>query len=195
MAHYRPSLEDFKKLTERGNLVPIFRQLLSDQMTPVVAYRRLVRNDARSAPSFLLESVVGGERQARYSFMGAQPLAEIVARGHKVRRRFANQTTEYRSDDPMGEAARITSDWNLAPLPGVPGFTGGWVGFAGYDTIRYSEGEKLTRPPADDRKLPDLHLGLYRRVVAFDHVRKTVLAINHVLLTEHATIEAAYEVG
>jgi anthranilate synthase component 1 len=195
MAHYRPSLDEFKQLATRGNLVPLYRQLLGDQMTPVVAYRRLVRPDPRKAPSFLLESVVGGERQARYSFMGAQPLGEIIAYGHKVRRRMGGDVTEYRSDDPMAEAARVTAEWKLAPAPGLPGFTGGWVGFAGYDTIRYSEGEKLTKPPADDRKLPDLHFGLYRQVVAFDHVRKTVLVINHVLLTEHATVEAAYAAG
>ncbi len=69
------------------------------------------------------------------------------------------------------------------------------MGFAGYDTVRYLEGEKLPSPPPDDRHLPDLHMGLYRQVVAFDDVQKVVLAITHVLLDEHASIEAAYAAG
>ena len=81
-------------------------------------------------------------------------------------------------------------------VEGLPDFTGGWVGLAGYDTVRYLEGEKLAylhRP--DDRNLPDLHMGLYRQVVAFDHVQKTMLVMTHILLSEHVSIEAAYEAG
>ncbi len=197
MVHYRPNLEEFKRLAHRGNLVPVYRQIVADQMTPVVAYRRLVRPDVRQAPSFLLESVVGGERQARYSFMGAQPIGQILAYGTKVRRTLGKQTVEYTCADPMSEMHKLTAAWNLAPLDGsgLPDFTGGWVGFAGYDTIRYSEGEKLTNPPRDDRHLPDMQFGLYREVVAFDHVRKTILAINHVLIDEHDNVEVAYHAG
>ncbi|MBI1375057.1 MAG: anthranilate synthase component I [Phycisphaera sp.] len=195
MKHYRPDIETFRTLAESGNLVPIYRQVFSDQLTPVIAYRRLVKPDDRHAPSFLLESVVGGERQARYSFMGAQPLREIIAYGDKVRDRRGNEVVEHQCADPLAEPARITADWKLARAEGLPDFTGGWVGYAGYDTVRYVEGEKLDTPPDDDRKLPDMHVGLYRQVVAFDHVHKTVLAINHVLLDEHEDVDAAYDAG
>jgi len=195
MIHHRPEFEQFKQLAQRGNLVPIYRQLFSDALTPVSAYRRLVHNDPRTAPSFLLESVEGGERAARYSFMGAQPLAEIIAYGHQVTRRVGDQTEQYTCDDPLLEPARFTESWTYAGLDVLPDFNGGWVGYAGYDTIRYAESEKLTAPPTDDRKLPDMHFGLYRQVVAFDHAHKTVLAIGHVLLDEHDSIEAAYEAG
>jgi anthranilate synthase component 1 len=195
MAIFRPSLERFRQLARQGNLVPIYRQLMSDQLTPVLAYRRLVKPDDRMAPSFLLESVVGGERIARYSFMGAQPLAEIIAHDRQVTRRFGAETATFTSDDPLKEMARLNEKWKLANVPELPDFTGGWVGYAGYDTVRYAEGEKLDAPPTDDRKLPDLHMGLYRQVVAFDHVHKMVLAINHVLLDEHASVDAAYEAG
>ncbi|MHB1155362.1 MAG: anthranilate synthase component I [Phycisphaerales bacterium] len=195
MVMYRPDFERFAALARRGNLIPMYRQLMSDQLTPVLAYRRLVKPDERTAPSFLLESVVGGEHAARYSFLGAQPMAEIIAYGHKVTRRIEGDIEHYECDDPLGEMKRVTLPWKLAEVAELPDFTGGWVGYAGYDTVRYVEGEKLAGPPTDDRRLPDMHFALYRQVVAFDHVRKVVLAINHVLLDEHESVEAAYEAG
>jgi len=195
MPTYHPNLDAFRDLAERGNVIPIYRQLMSDQLTPVLAYRRLVRPDDRMATSFLLESVVGGEHAARYSFLGAQPTAEIIARGQQVTRRIEGETEHYDSDDPLGEMDRVTATWTLAAPSELPDFTGGWVGYAGYDTVRYVEGQQLPDPPADDRGLPDMHFALYRQVVAFDHVHKTVLAIHHVLLDEHDSVEAAYEAG
>lgn len=195
MAYYRPDFDEFIVLASKGNLVPLYRQLMSDQLTPVLAYRRLVAPDQRHAPSFLLESVVGGEHTGRYSFVGAQPLIEIVAYDHEVRLRIADKTETFTSVDPLMEMEKITSRWKIAPVPELPDFTGGWVGYAGYDTVRYAESEKLSEPPYDDRGLPDMHFALYRQIVAFDHVRKTVLAITHVLLDEHESIEVAYEAG
>ncbi len=196
MMHHRPSLAEFGKLAEHGNLVPVWRQMFADQLTPVLAYRKLVRPDERFAPSFLLESVVGGERAGRYSFLGAQPMGEVVAHGTKIKVRMgAGGFKSGESADPLARPAELTRNWRLARAPGLPDFTGGWVGYAGYDTIRYIEGEKLASPPPDDRGLPDLHLGLYRRIVAFDHVRKTLLVINHVLLEEHESIKDAYAAG
>ena len=207
MPHELPDFSLFKQLaaTDTGkgkpNLLPMYRRLVSDQLTPVLAYRRLVRPDQRMAPSFLLESVVGGDRVGRYSFLGAQPMAQVIARGKEVRYiHYANPslTRAYTCDDPMREMAKLTDSWILAKIPGknaLPDFTGGWVGHAGYDTVRYLEGESLKHPPKDDRGLPDMQFGLYRDVVAFDHVRKTVLVITHVHVDEHASLEAAYAAG
>jgi anthranilate synthase component 1 len=195
MAHDLPDFETFKKLAAQGNLAPLYRRIYSDRITPVVAYRRLVHGDERTAPSFLLESVVGGDRQARYSFLGAQPIAQIIARGNDVKRIVGDEVTEYTCDDPMAEPAKFIEDWKIIEAPELPTFTGGWVGYASYDTVRYAEGEKLPDPPADDRNLPDMHFGLYKEVVAFDNVAKTILAITHVLLDEYDSVEAAYEAG
>ena len=179
-------------------LVPIYRRLFSDTLTPVLAYRRLVRPDDRMAPSFLLESVVGGQNISRYSYLGSQPVAEIIARGHEVELRDhedASLSNCFTSDDPLGEMDRLTAQWQLARSPGLPDFTGGWVGYAGYDTVRYLEGEKLAAPPADDRHLPDMQMQLYKDVVAFDHVQKTALVVTHVLIDAHGSLRAAYEAG
>jgi len=195
MATCYPDRRRFDELARQGNLVPMYRRLMADQLTPVLAYRRLVRPDDRFAPSFLLESVVGGEHAARYSFLGAQPMAEVIARGNTVERRFEGDAETYECQDPLGEMPRLTAAWNLAAPPGLPDFTGGWVGYAGYDTVRYVEGEKLPDPPADDRALPDMHFALYRTLVAFDQLHKTVLIIYNVLLDEHDSPGAAYEAG
>lgn len=205
MAVVVPDRATFRTLAHGAgprSLLTMYRRLFDDQLTPVLAYRRLVHEDDRLAPSFLLESVVGGDRIGRYSFLGAQPRAEIIARGYDIEyrdHRDPARSRRYRSDDPLSEMHRLTGAWRMIGLPGaganLPEFVGGWFGFAGYDTVRYLEGEKLCSPPPDDRHLPDLQMGLYPTIVVFDHVKKTVTAITQVLLDEHRGVDAAYEVG
>ncbi len=200
MPHDIPDFKTFKKLAAggAGTLIPMYRRLMCDQLTPVLAYRRLVRPDERMAPSFLLESVVGGDRIGCYSYLGAQPVAELIARGYDVQyhdHHCNDRSRTYHSDDPLGEMGKLTAPWRLASVPGLPDFAGGWVGYAGYDTVRYLEAQKLSDPPPDDRHLPDLHMQLYLDVVTFDHVQKTVLVITHVLIDAHQSAEAAYQVG
>lgn len=178
---------------------------MSDQLTPVLAYRRLVAPDERTAPSFLFESVEGGANVGRYSFVGAQPSIEVIARGHDVTvtDHRSGTTSRVREDNPLDVPGRLTSGWTCAKLQAATvggftgGFSGGWVGYAGYDTVRYLEPEKLSFAvaPPDDRHLPDMHFGLYRQVAVFDHVAKVLYAIHHVLIDEHASVDAAYDAG
>jgi len=179
-------------------VIPLSIRLLADQLTPVLGYRRLVSGDERTAPSFLLESVEGGERQGRYSILGAQPALEVLARAHTVEvlthRPIGSapiDPTPRHADDPLLTLRDIASHLKLVlPPPGggrptLPGCTlGGWFGFAGYDTVRYAEPEKLAtdRAPADDRNLPDLHFGFYDGIVVFDHVDKLVHTIQFALI-------------
>ncbi len=167
-----------------GRVIAVARRLLSDVLTPVSAYRALVRGDARMAPSFLFESVTGGDRVGRYSTLGARPVAQVLARGHEVTvvdaRRGRERDETFRSADPLTEAPRLTAGPDFVREPGLPAFTGGWVGYVGYDAVRYAEAEKLAAPPDDDRGLPDLHLQLYLQTVVFDHVQKTVMVLTHI---------------
>ncbi len=196
-----PDRETFRTLADRGNLIPLARRLMSDQLTPVLAYRRLVAPDARTAPSFLLESVETGGAVGRYSALGAQPALEVLARGHDVEvidhRRASRETFE--TSDPLAVPRRLSEGWTLARPDDAPHppLAGGWFGYAGYDTVRYLEPEKLPfdAAPRDDRTLADLHFGLYRDVAVFDHVEKIVYAIHHVLLDEHDSVDAAYDAG
>jgi anthranilate synthase component I len=197
-----PDRSTFTQLATSGNLIPLVRRLMSDQLTPVLAYRRLVLPDERTAPSFLFESVEGGAAVGRYSYLGAQPAIEVIARGHEVTvidHRVGTQR-DAQEDDPLVVPQRLTAGWRCAKPQAafaLPRFTGGWVGYAGYDTVRYVERDKLPFEAAarDDRNLPDMHFGLYREVAAFDHVGKVLYAIHHVLLDEHDSIDAAYDAG
>lgn len=185
MKHYHPTFDEFVKLSEKGNTIPVFRELLSDTLTPVTAYQRLAMPPgfAPASNAFLLESVVGGERIARYSFAATDPEATFSARRGQVtiRRRGAKAQT-LDSNDPLAELARLMGDYRAVHLPGLPRFTGGVVGYAGYDMIRYYE--KLGDGPADDLNLPELSFGLYRTMVLFDHVSKTIKVVSNAHVTD-----------
>jgi len=130
---------------------------------------------------------------------------EVVARGHEVSiidHQRGGETTCH-EEDPLTVPARLTETWNAISLadalddPSLDFSGGGWIGYAGYDTARYVEGDKLPfdSAPADDRELSDLHFGQYRQIAVFDHVNKILYAIHHVLVDEHDSIDAAYDDG
>ena len=177
MKHYHPNFERFLALAEEGNTIPVYRELLSDALTPVLVYQRLAEPaGGPAAPNaFLLESVVGGERIARFSFIAADPEATFTARRDEItiRRDGGEETTT--SSDPLGELAAMLAPHTPVHLPDLPRFTGGVVGYAAYDMVRYYE--NLGPGPKDDRGLPDMSFGLYRTMVIFDHVSKTVKVV------------------
>lgn len=193
--------ERFKAAADGGaTLVPLYERVMADQLTPVLAYRCLVKEDDREAPSFLFESVVNGMQQGRYSFVGAQPALEVVARGSEVSVLDHRRGTRSSSTvaDPLQVAVDLSRDWRPAPAEGLPRiFTGGWVGFCGYDTVRYVYPGKLPsdQAPEDDRGLPDLHLALYNSVIVFDHATKLAYVTAWVHLGEHDSVEEAYLAG
>ncbi|MHC5008876.1 MAG: anthranilate synthase component I [Planctomycetota bacterium] len=198
-----PDLPTFRRLAERGNLIALVQRVMSDQLTPVLAYRRLVAPDERTASSFLLESVESSGSVGRHSFLGSQPVLEVLARGNEVTVvDHARGTTETsRPDDPLEVPKRLAASWRVV-TDGPTGrpeasFCGGWVGYAGYDAARFLEPRKLpfAGAPADDRNLPDLHFGLYRTVAVFDHVEKVLYAVCHVLIDEHDSVDAAWSAG
>jgi anthranilate synthase component I len=186
---YTPDRETFLRLAasaQPGAHLPLVARLMSDQITPVLAYRRLVEPDEREAPSFLFESVENGDRQGRFSFVGAQPDLEVLARGQNVFIRDHRQGSEehLQVDDPMAILQELAAKQSLVRQESTPEtFVGGWVGFAGYDTVRWTEPDKLAGGPPDDRHLPDLHFALYRNTAVFDHVQKLLYAVRLVELT------------
>ena len=190
--------ESFEQEAAGGNPVVVRRTLMSDRLTPVLAYRALVRPDQRTAPSFLLESVAQDGHVGRMSIIGIRPHVEVTARGGEVtvRDHRDGSTTTTVEDDPLEVPRRIADANTLGTPPEcLPDcFTGGGVGYVGYDTVRWLEPGKLPfdDAPPDDRGLPDLNLGLYRQVVAFDHVRKTIEVLVLVDPTEHEGIDAAW---
>ncbi|CAI0396556.1 unnamed protein product [Linum tenue] len=195
--------EKFHEAAKKGNLIPLHQCLLCDHLTPVLAYRCLVREDDRDAPSFLFESVQPGldaSTVGRYSIIGAQPTIEIVAKENMVTTMYhhENRREEQIVDDPMDVPRRIMEGWTPQLVDELPEcFCGGWVGFFSYDTVRFVEKKKMpfSAAPPDDRNLPDIHLGLYDDVIVFDHVDKKAHLIHWVQLDRYSSIEEAYNDG
>ncbi|MGC8561345.1 MAG: anthranilate synthase component I [Phycisphaerae bacterium] len=172
-----PEFSQFSAMLKPGAVVPVYVRLMADHLTPVTAYKLI---SEASPHAFLLESVVGGERVARYSFLGADPQAVLTAFGHDITIEDAAGKRQSKSPDPIADVEKLLGPHRSPKIPGLPAFTGGIVGYAGYDTVRYLEGEKLSDPPPDVRHLPDVLFGLYHELVVFDHVNKTVLVVANV---------------
>ena len=186
-------------------LVPMVRRVMSDQVTPVLAYRRLVSTDTRESASFLLESVEVGGTVGRHSIVGAGPMLEVSARKHEVTltdHRSGSVTVSSRTN-PLELLRELGGVRRVAPMPPslagakLPGCTGGWFGYAGYDTVRYMEPDALPfeDAPEDDRGLPDMQFGLYRSLLVFDHVDKQLYLVVHVAPEEYDDAAAAWTAG
>ncbi len=175
---YYPSLEDVKSLAANndGNLVPIYRSINADLETPVSAYLKV----ARPPYSFLLESVAGGERLGRYSFIGTDPY-RVVKTG---------------KDEALGEVDPLTpvqdemGRYRLIPVEGLPRFHGGGVGYLAYDCIRYFE-PRVPPMPADPQGLPESVFMFADTLLVFDHLRHDIKVVGHVRLD--GIIDQAYQ--
>ena len=170
----RPDFNSFRKMAGQYNRIPVSATLICDELTPVSAFARLQQDSPRA---FLLESVVGGEKIARYSFLGADPTLTFAATraAVSITDHHTGNTRDISSDDPLGELEQLLRHYQVATLPGLPRFVGGALGYASYDTVRYYE--RLPNPPADDRNMPDLLFDIYETMLIFDHVHKTVLVV------------------
>lgn len=153
--------------------------MLCDALTPVSAFRRLDgHGDDSSASACLFESVVGGERVGRYSFLTSKPFLEVSAVGHEVTVAKADGGKRTHTvEDPLDTLKKELDRIDVAQVddPDLPPFVGGAIGYAGYDVVRYTE--HLPDAPTDDRKLPDMHFAFYDRMVIFDHIRKTLTIV------------------
>jgi anthranilate synthase component 1 len=190
MGPYRPDFETFRRLAGEAPCVPVYRQILADALTPVSAFLKV----ARPGPSFLFESVIGGEKVGRFSFLGTEPFLRFEARGEQVTvtsEADPRGARSRRSADPFVELQALVDAHRSVHLPGLPRFAGGAVGYAGYDAVRYTE--RLPGAPPDDRGLPDLAFGFYDRMVVFDHIRKTVLVVAQAHVGGGEDLRSAYD--
>ena len=149
-------------------LVPVYRRLFADGLTPLSAFAKL----DSGAAACLFESVVGGEKVGRYSFLACDPFLRFEARGTLVTVTGAGGDESFTADDPLRELERRMAAFHTARLPELPPFTSGVVGYAGYDTVRYVE--RLPDAPPDDRGLPDLSFGFYDHMIVFDNATKAI---------------------
>jgi anthranilate synthase component 1 len=172
MAHF-PDFETFSKLAAGADYVPVYRRVLSDVLTPVSAFHKI--DDGKSA--CLFESVIGGEKVGRYSFLAAEPYLVLEASGQETTVSVVRDGTATTKtvDNPLETLREHVRKVRVAKHPELPPFIGGAVGYAGYDTVRYVE--NLPKAPQDDRKLPDLSFAFYDHMIVFDNVQKTAIVV------------------
>jgi len=186
---YEPSKSDFLAFARQGNTIPVYRTLLADHVTPVLAFRKLM---SEGEQGFLLESVVGLERVARYTFLGVRPRYTVRSAGTRFEVLRPEQPVEaFECGDPLAELGRRLAVHKAVQHGNLPRFAGGAVGYVGYDIIRHYE--RLPKCPKDDRGLPDMVFGFYDTMLIFDHVLKTVQVVSNVILETGTDPSAAYQ--
>lgn len=193
---FSPSKQEFIKLSKKGNLIPVYKEISGDLETPVSAFLKL---SAKSDYGYLLESVEGQEKIARFSFLGVHPAAVIRIKGKRVeilpkdaRWNFKSRHL-LKSDDPFLTIKNIMSQYILAEGKGLPKFCGGLVGYIGYDMVRFFEDIPDKNP--DTMGIPDAVFLLTDTLLIFDHLRHRLKIISCAYLKDKkpATIASAYK--
>ncbi len=198
MSHL-PSFDTFARVAQGVHLAPVYRRLIGDTLTPVTAFHKIDHGSC----ACLFESVVGGEKVGRYSFLASNPFLIVEAYQNEVTITCPGSDTPGKDarpdrqetiqvDDPLEELKRRVDALRAGVLPELPPFCSGAVGYAGYDTVRYVE--RLPNPPPDDRHLPDLSFAFFDSMIVFDHITKTITVVAMARLDEHpGDLRAAYD--
>lgn len=187
-SQYKPSLDEVRSLATQGNLIPIYCELPADLETPVSVYLKLC-SAKHDTPSFLLESVEKGEQLGRYSFIGVNAPLTVTAYGDRSLVGGAGGTViEEQSGDPLQVVKQLLSDRTPVKLRGLPRFSGGAVGYFGYDLVRFME--RLPETAKRTLDVPDMIVLLADNLVAFDHVRHKLIIIANMRV--EADLRAAY---
>ncbi|MBD3336780.1 MAG: anthranilate synthase component I [Candidatus Eisenbacteria bacterium] len=169
----RPSRTEYLELARRHRVVPVVREAVADQETPVSAFRKL----APSGTAALLESLEGGEKWGRYSVLGLRPRLTLRAWGRKLDVEGAGAPAIPQEGDPLDVLQSLVESHGAAPLAGLPRLSGGAIGFAGYDIVRRIE--TLPEGADDDLGLPELAFVLFESVLVFDRLTHTVQVVHN----------------
>ncbi|HTW99654.1 MAG TPA: chorismate-binding protein [Acidimicrobiales bacterium] len=178
---YRPDLDGFRALAAESTVVPVWRELLADGLTPVGAFRAVVGE----GDGFLLESVEHGERFSRWSFVGRSAVATVAARGRQLEVLSGSvPETAPLDQGVLAFLEQLLARYRSPALPDLPPMHGGIVGYLGYDVVR--EVERLEHPPADDLGLPDAVVSMVGELVCFDHWRNQVVLVDNVVFDDES---------
>jgi anthranilate synthase component I len=181
------TFEEFRERAARGTFVPVVRELMADLLTPVSAFLRIAEH---SDEAFLLESVEGGEHMGRYSFLGKDPFLVLRSRGGTTTLERAGHHTV--SQRPLLETLRaLTSAYRAPHVPGLPRFTGGAVGYLGYEAA--AAFEPALEPPLGDGDDDDAGFMIFDTILAFDHVRHRILLIANARVETDSDLESLYQ--
>ena len=179
-------LTEFKKIAGAFKTVPVYKKILADLLTPISAYMRLAK---KSDYAFILESVEKGEQYGRYSFIGRNPLSILQSENEKTHIWQDGNWQEYNSE--FLEILRSTQQQYKAPkLNGLPHFTGGLVGFLGYESISWVEDIPIYNQ--DELQCPDALFMLFHELIAFDHLQNQIILFSNVQIENGMDLEQAY---
>ncbi|MGO0305809.1 anthranilate synthase component I [Endozoicomonas acroporae] len=181
--------EAFARLTREGyNRIPVVREILADLDTPLTTYLKL----ANGRYSYLLESVEGGEKWGRYSMIGLPCRTLLRVNGDRIQIETDGQIVEeHTTSDPLAFIKAFQQRYQVPELPELPRFTGGLVGYFGYDTIRYIEPKLAQSAPKDELHTPDILLMVSDELVVFDNLSGKLILITHANPDQPAALEKA----
>ena len=184
------TFEEFSELAKQGTFVPVCKEIMADLLTPVSAFLKIA---GHSDYAFLLESVEGGEQVGRYSFLGKDPFLILRADrdGHTSIDRAGVVTRVDEAFVPT--LRRLMADFKSPLVPGLPRFTGGAVGFLGYDAVPWFEPVRLQPEGPEDALEDPAGFMLFDTVLAFDHVRHRILVIANARIGADADLESLYQ--
>jgi anthranilate synthase component 1 len=185
----RPTLEEFRARARQGNLIPIYREIVADLDTPVSAFLKLLQGEH----AFLLESVEGGEKWARYSYLGCNPTTIFRSKDQTVEIFENGQWTQETAANPLSRLRELMNRYQPVVDPELPRFFGGAVGYYGYDGVRFFENVPLNKP--DELNLYDSYYLFTDTLVIFDRVRHTMRIVANVHVADEGSVAAAYEDG
>jgi anthranilate synthase component 1 len=184
-----PSRESFRERAHRGNLIPVYREIIADMETPVSAFSKIDTGDH----SFLFESVEKGNKFARYSFLGASPYLTFQARGkHIILREGTEQRAYEIADDPLHELERLMAGYVPVPDESLPLFYGGAVGYIGFEAVTQFE-PTVPRAKKDDLNVPDAYFFITDTLLIFDHLERRIKIVANAHVTDPAHADRAYD--
>ena len=185
---FKPSLEEFKQKAKSGNLIPVYKEILADLDTPVSAYMKIRGGEY----SFLLESIEGGEKWARYCFLGCDPSVVIITKGRTLTliENGKREQRQIESGSPLSAVREILARYQPVHSAGLPRFSGGAVGFVSYDMVRFFE--DLPEQTVDDLDVPDSQFIITDTMLVFDNVSQTIKIVSNAFV-EGNDLDAVYE--
>lgn len=183
---YCPSPDQFRSLTSKGNLIPVYREIMADMDTPVTAFRKL--DDGKF--SYLLESIEGGEKWARYSFLGSSPSIIIRSKGSAVEIIDNGAAVIRQTSDPLSCISGLLAQFVPVEVEGLPRFFGGAVGYLGYDMVRHFENLPTEKPAHLDAF--DSYFLITDTIVIFDNMRQKIKVVSNAHISEDISPDAAY---
>ena len=183
----QPTFKEFSRLATQGNLVPVYQELLMDLETPLSFFKRLERDRY----SFLLESVEGSERWARYSFLGTRPQRIFKARGTEIEIIEHGKSRKFSDAAPLKVLEDLLKDCRPVTLAGVPPFVGGALGYVSYDAVE--QFHEVVNDKPDPLGMPEIFFLFVQTLVAFDNLKHTIKIIDNVQVEGGKNLRRAYD--